>query len=184
MRVRSAGLEDADALCEVGAATFSMACPPNTPEADLHAYIESELTCERFRAHIRCTENSLYVAEFEGSIVGYLMLCQSERPEEVEARRPLELRRLYVLPLHHGTGVAAALMQRAIREAGMGGHDVLWLGVSSHNGRGISFYRKHGFSVVGKQRFAVGNDVHEDFIMARSVMAQPGATADAAKPRG
>jgi hypothetical protein len=40
---------------------------------------------------------------------------------------------------------------------------------SKHNHRGIAFYREHGFVAIGEQRFHVGRDIHEDFIMARDV---------------
>jgi len=35
----------------------------------------------------------------------------------------------------------------------------IWLGVWDQNRQAISFYEKHGFSVVGSQQFKVGNDV-------------------------
>ena len=166
---RAAQLEDAESLAAIGAATFALACPPSTPAADLEAYIRAELSPEKFRAHLACPHKLLVTAEMDQRLVGYLMLCREDCPPEVPALRPLELRRLYVLSQFHGTGVGQTLLGVALEQAKAGEHDALWLGVSRHNARGISFYRKLGFRVVGEQRFAVGAELHEDFIMSRAV---------------
>lgn len=167
LRIRPAQLRDADDLAAIGARTFALACPPTTPPADLQAYISTELTPQRFREHLGSPVNTLFTAEVDEQIAGYLMLSREPWPEQVQATRPLSLRRLYVLDRYHGTGVALALMGEAFTQARSGGHDALWLSVSRHNARGLSFYRKTGFSVVGEQIFPVGQDLHEDFIMAR-----------------
>ena len=167
LRIRPAQLHDADSLAAIGARTFALACPPSTPAADLEAYINAELTPGRFREHLASPANTLFTAEVDEEVAGYLMLCREQWPPQVKAVRPLSLRRLYVLDRYHGTGVALALMGEAFTQARSGGHDALWLSVSRHNSRGISFYRKTGFSVVGEQVFPVGSDLHEDFIMAR-----------------
>ena len=169
LHTRSVQPQDAESLAAIGAATFALACPPSTPASELQAYIRSELSPEKFRTHLSNPQTSLVAAEVDERVVGYLMLCREEYPPEVPARRPLELRRLYVLREFHGTGIGQTLLGVALEEAGTGGHDALWLGVSKHNARGIAFYRKLGFRVVGEQAFPVGSDLHEDFIMSRVI---------------
>jgi len=169
LRTRPAQPEDAESLAAIGAATFALACPPSTPASELEAYIRAELSPEKFLAHLASPRTSLVAAEVDERVVGYLMLCREDGPPEVSARRPLELRRLYVLRQFHGAGIAQTLLGVALEEARAGGHDALWLGVSKHNARGIAFYRKLGFRVVGEQTFPVGSDLHEDFIMFRAV---------------
>ena len=168
-RTRPAQLQDAESLAAVGAATFALACPPSTPASALEAYIRTELSAEKFRAHLASPRISLVTAEVDGRVVGYLMLCREEYPAEVASLRPLEVRRLYVLSQFHGTGVGQTLLGVALEQAKAGEHDALWLGVSRHNARGLAFYRKLGFRVVGEQSFAVGGELHEDFIMSRAV---------------
>lgn len=168
---RPARTEDADAFAAIGAATFALACPPSTPLAALQAYIHAELSPQRFRAHLADARLSLTAAEFDQRVVGYLMLSRDPAPPPVQALRPLQVSKLYVLSECHGTGVGQALMGAALEQAGRGGHDALWLAVSRHNARGLSFYRKLGFRVAGEQTFEVGGDVQEDFIMVRSMAA-------------
>ena len=169
--IRSAGPTDAEAFAAVGVATFALACPPSTPAAALDAYIRTELSPDKFLAHLNNARLSLMAAELDQRVVGYLMLRRDPSPPPVQALRPLEVNKLYVLSECHGTGVGQALMGAALEQARHGGHDALWLSVSQHNGRGLSFYRKLGFRVVGEQTFQVGGDTQEDFIMARSVGA-------------
>jgi diamine N-acetyltransferase len=167
--IRAARPADAQTLSEIGSATFALACPPNTLRADLDSYILSEMAPARFLEHMACPARSLFVAEIDGSSIGYLMLCREGCPDAIAAHNPFELRRIYVLADFHGSGAAGILMNKVLRLAVAGKHDVVWLGVSKHNGRAIAFYRKHGFTVVGEQAFMVGNDAHEDFVMARTL---------------
>jgi diamine N-acetyltransferase len=169
IRVRPAQPADADALARIGASTFALACPPSTPAADLEAYIRSELTPQRFREYLASPASTLFAAEVDGAVAGYLMLSGEPAPQAVAAERPLQIQRLYVLQQFHGAAIGLLLMGQALEQARDGGHDGLWLSVSKHNRRGIAFYRKTGFAVVGEQTFPVGKDLHEDFIMARRV---------------
>lgn len=169
IQVRSAYPADAEALSRIGASTFALACPPSTAAADLEAYIGTELTPQRFRDHMSNPSRALFAAEVDGAVVGYLMLRQEQAPQAVAAERPLEVHRLYVLPRFHGAAIGLLLMGQALEQARGDGHDGLWLSVSKHNRRGIAFYRKTGFAVVGEQSSPVGRDLHQDFIMARRV---------------
>ncbi len=167
--IRAATLKDAEALSRIGADTFPLACATGTPREDIDAYIESELTARRFEEHIACSTKSLHVAEVNLEIVGYLMLCREEAPADLISQRPLELRRLYVLPNFHGSDVASDLVAFAAREASVDCHDTLWLGVSASNKRGFSFYQRNDFLVAGKCHFPLGAIIYEGFLMSRTL---------------
>lgn len=163
--VRSADHGDVAALCHIGAETFSLACPPSTPADDLAAYIAMELGADRFEEHLASAATSIFVAELDQAVVGYLMLRRDSTPPVITARSALELQRLYVLAHYHGSGVAAALTGQAKQVARVEGFKGLWLSVSKYNNRALRFYQKHGFTVVGEQLFTVGSQLHEDLVM-------------------
>ena len=168
--VRRAGPADAAALANIGAATFALGDSPSTPSANLDHYLRTELTPARFDEHLRDSAVVAYIAEVANAAADYLMLRMDGRPQSIaSAKHPLRLWRIYVLAAHHGSGVAATLMQQTLDYAREHGHDMLWLGVSEHNARGQAFYRKHGFSVVGDEAFHVGAGAHHDLVMARQV---------------
>jgi ribosomal protein S18 acetylase RimI-like enzyme len=110
---------------------------------------------------------TMYVAidEPTGGPVGFLALREHAPPGCVQARRPLQLWRLYVRPDFHGRGVARTLTGRALVHAHARGHDVLWLGVDPDNERAIGFYRKCGFRNSGTACLH-GDDAHADRILA------------------
>jgi ribosomal protein S18 acetylase RimI-like enzyme len=107
----------------------------------------------------------VYVAETHGSVVGFLALQREGHPAVV-GRNPVKLWQLYVAPALHGSGVASQLMSAAMDHARTHLHDVVWLGVSEHNARGIAFYRKHGFKALGLHLVGAGGHAHQDVVMS------------------
>jgi len=138
--IREAAPSDAAALAAIDVATTT----------------QHQAKPARFAADIAGNPGAVYVAESAGSAVGYLMLRNDDHPHIVEARSPIQIWRLYVLPEFHGKGVAASLMSRALDHARRGEHDVVWLGVAEHNDRAIAFYGKQGFRALGMYRLHGG----------------------------
>jgi len=171
--ITPAMLDDAAALADIAATVFPLSCPPDTATADLHAYIDTELTTARFRQHLTDPSKLVLTAREAGAMVGYLMLSQSTAPAAVRSARPIELQRLYVLPSFHGMGVAGALIAQALVVARTMQRDTLWLSVSQLNPRGLAFYAKQGFHKVGEQQFLVGQDPQDDDILVLPVTAAP-----------
>jgi ribosomal protein S18 acetylase RimI-like enzyme len=164
IELRSATIDDAEMLARFGAEAFRLGCPADTPKEDLATFIATELTPDRFRQHLRNHDVTILVAEIGHRIAGYLMLVRNCHPELVKAPLPTEIRKLYVHPDFHGSGVADALMRAGL--ALIDGGDA-WLSVFSRNARAIAFYRRSGFEVIGRQTFMVGRDPQEDFVMQR-----------------
>jgi len=110
----------------------------------------------------------VYVAESHLVVVGYTALRRAAHPA-VSACSPIQLWQLYVLPSFHGSGIAAQLMSAATHHALVHQHDVIWLGVSEDNHRGIGFYRKHGFAPLGLFEVGSAGHAHRDVVMSCSL---------------
>jgi ribosomal protein S18 acetylase RimI-like enzyme len=106
------------------------------------------------------------VAEVDGQLVGFVKLGPSALPIETAARA-IELRQLYVLKEHHGSGIAAALTDWATTEARRQGFEELYLTVYVDNHRARRFYDRYGFEAVGRYDFMVGSHADEDIIMRK-----------------
>ncbi len=106
------------------------------------------------------------IAEADGEVVGYVKLGPSSLPIETTASA-IELRQLYVLKEHHGSGLAAALTDWAIAEARQQGAEELCLTVYTDNHRARRFYERYGFEEIGRYDFMVGNHADEDIIMRK-----------------
>jgi GNAT superfamily N-acetyltransferase len=103
---------------------------------------------------------------------GYTMLVLGEPsdPDVVAAlttRPTSELSKCYVMPGHHGAGVAAALMARTLDAARARGAAAIWLGVNEENAKAQRFYAKSGFVAVGRKRFLVGDRWEDDLVLER-----------------
>ncbi|MFC9896404.1 GNAT family N-acetyltransferase [Nocardia sp. NPDC127579] len=168
--VDRAGLWDAEALSDVAAATFPLACPPDATAEDIDLFIAEVLSGERFGEYLNDPDYTVLKAVAADDIVGYAMLHAGEPADpEVAAAVDLapvvEISKMYVLPGHHGSGISTALMRAALELAREQGAAGVWLGVNQRNERAQRFYGKHGFRRVGTKTFLVGKQLHHDYVL-------------------
>ncbi|NLV79252.1 MAG: GNAT family N-acetyltransferase [Rhodococcus sp.] len=172
--VERAGIWDAEAVADVAAATFPLACPPGSTREDIASFVDETLSAERFGDYLTDPLRIVFKACLDGEIVGYLMAVDSPPTDPgiratITASPSVEISKLYVLPGAHGSGVAAALMDAIVECARSRGRSGLWLGVNRQNGRAQRFYAKQGFTVVGSRTFVVGTQTHADHVMQRTL---------------
>jgi ribosomal protein S18 acetylase RimI-like enzyme len=167
--IRRATPADAPALTSVAAATFALACPPGTTEANIALFIETSFSQQAFEGYLTMVSHRLWLAEDGDEPVGYAMAVHGEPTDPdiqaaVVARPTAELSKIYVLESHHGTGVAKSLMDVAITEATESGAASVWLGVNQQNVRANRFYEKQGFVLRGTRFFQVGDSTEADYV--------------------
>jgi len=170
--VRPAALSDSAVLASVAAVTFPLACPPHTTDEAKASFIAANLTEARFAEYLADPARELFLAEVDGVAAGYTMLIVGEPSDPdvaaaITERPTAELSKCYVMPGHHGAGVASALMTRTLDAAAGRGAAAVWLGVNEENERAQGFYAKSGFAKVGRKRFLVGDRWEDDFVMER-----------------
>lgn len=172
--VRRALDGDAEALSRLAALTFPLACTPQTSEEVLATHIATRLDVASFRRHLADEHCVVLLAEAGGGgdPVGYTMLLAGEPGDPdvaaaIRHRPTVALERCYVHPDHHGSGVAPLLMDRTIEAARATRAAGVWLGVSEENDRANAFYARHGFAVVGRKRFHLGDTWEDDVVRER-----------------
>lgn len=96
---------------------------------------------ENLQKQLGVPGTSFLVAVDQGRIVGHIL---------VDARDPpsLVISRLYVLPAHQRGGVGARLLAAATAEHPEA--ELLRLDVEARNEKGVNFYRRAGFTEVGR----------------------------------
>jgi diamine N-acetyltransferase len=162
---------DAAALAELAARTFRETFAAENRPEDMALYLaQSYGPSQQGRELVDPTIATLLV-EADGQLAGYAQLRSGPAPECVTGVAPLELWRFYIDQPWQGRGLAQALMQRAVLEAGQRGARTLWLGVWERNGRAQAFYRKCGFVDVGSHVFMVGTDAQTDRVLVRLIPA-------------
>lgn len=176
--VRNAGPEDAAALARVAAATFPLACPPHVSAEAIADFIAEHLSEARFGEYLTDPARQLLLAEVGGedgvdaAAAGYAMVVHGAPSDPdvvaaIGASATTELSKLYVMPGHHGSGLASELMDAAVALAVAHGSPSIWLGVNQENVRANRFYAKHGFEIAGRKRFLVGDRYEEDWVRVR-----------------
>lgn len=132
---------------------------------DLAAFL-AQFSPEAWAEEFDDPHYAFHVAEAGGELAGFVKLGPSALP--IETDKPwIELRQIYVLKAHHGSGVAAALTDWAAAEARRRGFEELYLTVFTDNPRARRFYERYGFEAVGRYDFMVGNQADEDIIMRK-----------------
>jgi ribosomal protein S18 acetylase RimI-like enzyme len=170
--IRAADPDDAPLLHRLAAATFALACPPGTLPEAVTEFIAIHLSEARFAEYLADTSRDLFIATVDGVPAGYTMLLNDE-PDDPDVARSIavhptaELSKVYVLVEHHGSGIAAALVEATVEAARKRGAAGVWLGVNQHNTRANRFYQKQGFARVGTKKFRVGNRWEDDFVRER-----------------
>lgn len=174
MTVRIAAPGDEAALAEVAAATFALACPPSTAPEAIAEFIATVLSEASFARSLADPDRILLAAEqVPGEpLDGYAMLVAGEPHDRdvadaIRIRPTIELSKIYVREGSHGRGTAAELLASGVEAAKAAGAAGMWLGTNEENARAQRFYAKHGFAVVGRKRFKLGDRYENDLVFER-----------------
>ncbi|NIJ21315.1 ribosomal protein S18 acetylase RimI-like enzyme [Sphingomonas naasensis] len=168
-RVRPATRGDATALALVGAATFLETFADILDGAAVLAHCRDANAPAAYAHYLESGAVAWLGETHKGAPVGFALLIAPELPQELVQPGDLELKRIYLLSRFHGIGLGAALMDAAVAEARARGAPRLLLGVYAHNARAIAFYRKQGFVPIGMRQYAVGAELYDDVVLARSL---------------
>jgi ribosomal protein S18 acetylase RimI-like enzyme len=161
MIIRRATRDDASALGELGAKTFSDAFADRNRPEDIESYLARTYGETHQREEIGDPSIVTLLADEGGRLAGFaqLRIAATEHGDG-------EVARFYVDREHHGRGLAQQLMQAVLEAARERGCSTVWLGVWEHNARAIRFYEKCGFRDVGSHPFLLGSDLQTDRLMA------------------
>jgi ribosomal protein S18 acetylase RimI-like enzyme len=168
--VAAATTADLTELSDVAAQTFPLACPASVSPDNVAAFIDENLSEQKFADYLADPDRLVLAARDDGRMVGYAMLIRGVPDDDdvqraVTLRPAIELSKMYVLPESHGAGVSAALMNAALDGTRKLQAQILWLGVNQQNRRAQRFYGKHGFTISGTKTFRLGDAIENDYVM-------------------
>jgi ribosomal protein S18 acetylase RimI-like enzyme len=166
--IRPARPSDAEALAELGAATFTDTFGHLYPKADLDDFLADNHTPARLAEVLADPDVAVFVAEApDGTLVGYAQVGPADMPHPDLRHEHGELKRLYVLKDRQGSGLGARLVEPALDWLDAHGKTPVWLSVWAHNIGAQRFYARYGFTKAGEYEFAVGNWRDPEFILKR-----------------
>lgn len=174
--IRDARADEAATISALAHQTFRETYASQTRPEDMDAFLADAYQPIGIATALRDPRHRWFIADADGSSVGFMHLVGGEHHESVRGERPVLLAEIYLKASHQGVGLGAAMMQQAIEAARLMG-DVLWLGVWEHNARAIEFYRRWGFTQVGDTPFTFASEQQRDIVMAMSLRAAATSSA-------
>ena len=167
--IRRAAADDAASLAAFGARVFRAAFAAENDAEDMRLHLARTYTAPLQAAEIALPGCRCLLALEATTIVGYACLQQGAMHAAVGGAAPCEIRRFYVDPARHGTGVATTLMAAAAADARASGARTLWLGCWERSPRALRFYAKQGFVDVGYTTFVLGRNAQTDRLLVRAL---------------
>lgn len=166
---RQAHTDDADALAQLGAATFLETFAFDHPGKQLVAHLKSEHTADYYAAKLADDQVDILIGETPlGAPVGYLMMVSAEH-SGLQDVGDIELKRIYLLGPWQGGGNGTDLMSRALDIAKKRQAKRILLSVYEKNHKAVAFYERAGFTQIGETVFMVGDIAFRDMVYAKSL---------------
>lgn len=170
--IRAAREDEAERLSSLMRACFLAAYRESATPGNIEAHLDRSYRPDLQAAELARPQRRTLVAEVDGTWAGYAQLDFAiDPPVPLEVSGAVQLSRIYLLPEHHGNGVAQRLLTSLRDLAGGQGATAWWLTVWRESPRAIRFYQNQGFRTVGECRFMIGDDPQVDWVMLGPVRA-------------
>jgi len=169
LTVRTASINDAELLADLGAETFHDTFMSSNTEEDMKLYLAKNFSRAQLEAELEEAGTIFIIAEHNGEAVGYAKMRTQDEPEGLNESNQIEIERIYSRKEYFGKAVGKTLMEACLRIGKSAGHKVAWLGVWEHNPRAIAFYEKCGFQKFGTHPFRLGTDLQTDILMKKEI---------------
>ena len=168
-RIRKALPEDVDLLIKLGRRCFYEAFNDVTAPDDMAAYLTASFQKSEIENQLMDDRSLIFIADVAADPAGYVYSHPAITPECVSDKAAIQLERLYLRKRYYGRAVGDALMQISLKESRCRGYQSVWLSSWELNDRANAFYKKWEFKAVGHQKFTVGSDIQNDFILRRKL---------------
>jgi ribosomal protein S18 acetylase RimI-like enzyme len=165
--IRRATPDDAQALAELGTATFVETFGHLYSPADLQAFLDESHTVGAYAKVLADPDYALWIAEADGRAIGYAQAGRCGLPHADAQPGDGELKRLYLRTDAQNAGTGRALMDAAMAWLERDGPRTLWISVWSENLGAQRFYARYGFEFAGEYEFIVGAQRDREFMYRR-----------------
>lgn len=167
--VRQATASDVKLLAKLGKQSFYEAfCEMTAPE-DMAAYLQAAFSKADIKDQIKDERSIVLIADVDDMAAGYAHAYPTAAPDCIRDTTAIQLVKLYLRKKYYGRAVGDALMQTVIDRSRSGGYQSIWLSSWELNHRANAFYKRWQFKAVGRQKFIVGSDIQNDFILSRKL---------------
>jgi GNAT superfamily N-acetyltransferase len=168
--IKLAKSSDAFFLSKLAEKSFRGAFAKLNDKENFERYVARSFNENKIRSEILDNASIFFIANLNDEWVGYAKLNQGVPPDCVNQIPSIELARLYSMQEYLGCGIGPALMKECINYAREKNFKSIWLSSWKKNSRGNAFYTKMRFQIIGNATFALGSDIQDDYIFAKSII--------------
>jgi diamine N-acetyltransferase len=167
--LRKIDRRDAELLSRLSIDTFVQAYEGVHSKEDLNSYCRANYSIASTETLLASRDVEAVLAIENTEPAGFYVAKHHPCPVELFGLST-ELKQIYVLSSHFGGGIGGELFSHVVDAGKERGSKWLWLCVSDINYRAQAFYKKLGFSVIGRgPKLFVGNDILSSSIMALDI---------------
>lgn len=164
--IRSAIINDAEAISKLGKQSFFEAHETSAPKEELDAYLNNKLSEEIISQELSDTKNIFHLHFYENELAGYSKIIYNSPPPQLpDVTDACKLERIYFLRKFYGKKLGLKLFNFNKNLCIQNNQSGMWLTVWIGNERAITFYEKLGFKTIGEIIFKVGKIESPNLVM-------------------
>ncbi len=169
VQFRPSTIEDLSELCSFSRDVFFESFKDSCSPEDMNKFLDNRYRIDRIRSELLDPDSSFFFLHVDGTLAGYIKINEGPAQTDIHDADAFELERIYVSKEVQENGFGSYLMEQTVEIAKQKKKKYFWLGVWEQNRKAISFYQKHGFYIIGKHEFVIGEDIQTDNIMRRDL---------------
>ena len=160
---------DAELIADLSHQTFYDSFSEHNTRENMDKFMSEQFTRQKLIDEVGQPWHLFFLAFMNDEPVGYVKMRDGSVPLDLVNQPCIEIARIYSVKNKIGKGVGKKLMQACHDIAEQKGKKILWLCVWKKNQRAIDFYIRWGFEKFGEQKFILGDDVQNDWLMKKSL---------------
>jgi len=165
--VREASIEDVDVLAHIGSSSFRDAYQDHSNLNDIESHINEYFTATAVRNEIEQQRCRYLLALVDGESAGLAKVRRAACPVAGGTANAVELQQLYVLSTMQRHGLGRRLITDVVAFAQENATEGVWLSAWEFADWATSFYKRNGFTTLGKVDFKLGTTTYIDLLMWR-----------------
>ncbi len=162
--IRRARADEAEALAELGAATFTATFGHLYSRENIEKFLAKNHAPAAYRAMLSDHRSAVWIAESDGARVGYAAVGPCTLPVPDMPPNAGELARLYLVKNAQGTGTGKRLLETSL-EFLRSRYSTIYLSVYRDNFTAQRIYERAGFKKIHDYFYMVGDHADPEFIM-------------------
>ncbi|HMB63852.1 MAG TPA: GNAT family N-acetyltransferase [Eudoraea sp.] len=170
IKIRIAGKGDARYIALLGRITFTGTFGHLFRDGeDLRGYCEETFNVGKIETSLQKSSSVYWIAFSDRLPVGYAKLKLNSPSAFIAEGKICQLQKIYVLKDFLSLRVGFQLQEQMLQKAREYGYSKIWLSVLEENERATLFYKKNGFTVIGKHDFQIGKERFEFLAMSKAL---------------